>query len=156
MSLDSAPLKAYRCIDEESCPGATASYSSCGVFRDTGAVACGKCVDGGGSCNGDWGRGDAFLNRDGQCEQCTGGLDILYLVGTVVGGAVVVCIMAIAVNRDVLMQQKGNFNLIVIGGVFLTALQTTIVFNQLSMEWADPLKSAMVVSSLAGFDLGNG
>jgi len=143
MSLDSAPLKAYRCIDEESCPGATASYSSCGVFRDTGAVACGKCVD------------DAFLNRDGQCEQCTGGLDILYLVGTVVGGAVVVCIMAIAVNRDVLMQQKGNFNLIVIGGVFLTALQTTIVFNQLSMEWADPLKSAMVVSSLAGFDLGS-
>jgi len=70
-------------------------------------------------------------------------------------GVVLTFALAIGVNRDLLLQQQGTANLVIIGGVFLTALQTTIVFNQLSMEWVDPMKSAMEFTSIVSFDMGN-
>eukprot|EP00971_Amphidinium_carterae_P296615 5892321-Amphidinium_carterae.1 len=137
MTLPSDPLTVYKCLDEVDCPGASGgAVSACGPFREEAEVACGLCKEG------------SFRNRDGDCEECQGGLEVMTLVVVVVVGIILCFGLALGVNRDLLLQQTGTANLVIIGGVFLTALQTTIVFNQLSMEWVDPMKSFMGISSI--------
>mmetsp|Transcript_55619 Transcript_55619/g.130204 ORF Transcript_55619/g.130204 Transcript_55619/m.130204 type:complete len:1444 (+) Transcript_55619:60-4391(+) len=144
MSLPEEPLIVYKCVSTEACPGGSREgVSSCGPYRAADAIACGLCTDG------------SFLNGDGECEECRNGSRIVLFVFSICGIVLAVATLAVLVNRDLLLQQNATANVVVMFGVLLTALQTTIVFNQLAMKWVDPLKSIMVVSDLASFDLGN-
>eukprot|EP00971_Amphidinium_carterae_P144225 2858195-Amphidinium_carterae.1 len=133
MSLPEEPLIVYKCISTEACPGGSrAAVSSCGPFRAVDAIACALCTE------------DAFLNGDGECEECKDGMSLVLFIFSIVGIVLCVAMLAILVNRDLLLQQNATANLAVMFGVLLTAVQTTIVFNQLGIQWANPLKAVMV------------
>eukprot|EP00971_Amphidinium_carterae_P349458 6491026-Amphidinium_carterae.1 len=144
MSLPEEPLIVYKCSSTEACPGGSReAVSSCGPFRAPDAIACGLCTE------------EAFLNGDGECEECKGEMSVVLLILSIVGVVLCVAILAIVVNRDLLLMRTATANLVVMFGLLLTALQTTIVFNQLALKWITPLKFIMLVSDLASFDLGN-
>jgi len=144
MTLEKAPLLVYKCQSDKDCPGAEFGVvSSCGPLRAADAVACGLCQE------------SAFRNRDGDCEECTGGDQYIMFVLFIVIGTLGVIAMAIGVNRNLLTQQSGTANLVIIAGIFLTALQTTIVFNQLALDWVDPISAALDMTQILNFDMGS-
>jgi len=142
MTLPEAPLKVYKCLSQEACPGAPEGMvSNCGPNRALDEVACGICVEG------------SFLNKRGKCEECSGGPEVLTFLLVILLGLCAVAALAFLVNRDLLLQTNGMASVVILAGVFVTSIQTTIVFHQLSLEWVDPLKSAMEIASIFSFDL---
>ena len=56
-------------------------------------------------------------------------------------------------NRDVVTQRKPVTTAIILCGVFFTMFQTLSVFDKLSLDWVDPVKSAIVLASALSFDI---
>mmetsp|Transcript_57727 Transcript_57727/g.137381 ORF Transcript_57727/g.137381 Transcript_57727/m.137381 type:complete len:1425 (+) Transcript_57727:75-4349(+) len=136
MSLPEDPLRIYKCASPEACPGAPPGLvSKCGVNRPVDEVACGVCQN------------DAFENRAGNCEKCSGDVEVVTFIAVILMGLVALAVLAAMVNRDLLLQGNGTLTVVIVTGILLTAVQTTIVFNQMSIEWVDPLKAAIKFGS---------
>mmetsp|Transcript_17672 Transcript_17672/g.40956 ORF Transcript_17672/g.40956 Transcript_17672/m.40956 type:complete len:1433 (+) Transcript_17672:77-4375(+) len=144
MTIDSEPLVVYLCLTKKDCPGGTGTrVSECGPLRQMSDVACGLCQD------------QSFRNKQDDCEKCEGGVEVFTLLIVVIGACAALGFVAIGVNQNLLTQARGPAQFVIIGGVFLTAAQTTIVFNQLTLEWVEPMKTAMEATSLLSFNMGN-
>ena len=72
-------------------------------------------------------------------------MDIPIFIAVILGAVLVLAGLVFAVNRDLLLQRNGTASIIILGGVFVTALQTVLVFNQLSLDLlrSEDLKKAV-------------
>ncbi|CAK0836669.1 unnamed protein product [Prorocentrum cordatum] len=141
MSRPQDALTVYYCSDWRHCPGG--APGTCATGRDARTVACGECLP------------EMFETEAGTCEPCenvatSAAVVVVITIVLLIAGVIT---LTFALNRDVFQQTHSKIAVVILAGFTFSGLQVLSVFNNLAIEWFEPVESLLHIVAVLTFEL---